>query len=90
MLSVNVLICAGQICLRSKSSGFILSTLVWPPSKDGAARAWESGDFDGNPDLTVHREEPPSEGVKKQKGRTLSRDLSWWASLHLLQHLDSV
>lgn len=90
VLSVNILICTGLIRLRSKSSGFILSTFVWPPSKDGAARAWESGEFDGNSDLNVHRGQSPSEGVKKQKGRTLIRDLSWWASLHLLQHLDLV
>lgn len=87
MFSVNILICTGQICLKSKSSGFILSTFVWPPFKHGAARAWESEDFDGNPDLNAHRGKPPSEGVKKQKGRTLS---SWWASLHLLQHLGLV
>lgn len=77
MLSVNVLICTGLIRLRSKSSGFMLSTFVWPPSKDGAAKAWESGDFDGNSDLSVHGGQSPSEGVKMQKGRTLSKDLSW-------------
>lgn len=70
--------------------GFIVSIFVWPPPKDGAARAWESGAFDGIPDLKAHGGQLPSEGVKKQKGRTLSRDVSWWASLHLLQHLELV
>lgn len=93
VLPVNILICTGERCLKSKSFSFILPTCAWAPSTDGGARARDLGEFDGNPDLHTHRRQPPSQGVKKQNGRKLSRNPDWWVSciiLHLLQLLDSV